>query len=88
MTFLFFYSELGEVISFNKEQFIDNTKSLLDKYKSIGLGRIEFEVKNTLKVPNAIELAYILWHFKKSDGTAIYSANTNYLLKKIMAYTK
>lgn len=46
------------------------------------MGKIDYELLRTSKASDSLERIDILWHFKKADGGIIYSAQTNYLLKK------
>ncbi len=42
---------------------------------------LKMQVANTAATSSRTGI--VLWHFKKSDATVIYSAKTNYLLKPI-----
>jgi hypothetical protein len=75
------YTESGEAVVFTEEQFTTNSQNLLQQYKSIGVGKIDYEILSESQASNSLKLIAVLWHFKKSNGEVIYSAQTNYLLK-------
>lgn len=75
------YTEAGEVVVFTEEEFTSNSTQLLEKYKSLSIGHIDFEILNKSSASNSLEFVEVMWHFKTSDRQNVYSANTNYLLK-------
>ena len=76
------YSEEGDAIVFSQDDFIANSRHLLQKYKSIGVGKINFQILEESTISQSLKLVNVMWHFQKPDGTSIYSAQTNYVVKQ------
>jgi len=77
-----FYTESGEVVVFDEKQFGLNSIELLRIYKSIGVDAIDYEIINTLDLSDALVLATTIWSFIRQDGSSIYRAKTNYVLRQ------
>lgn len=75
-----FYSETGEVVSFDKQAFNKNSQALLALYKEFAVAKVDFNIEAEQQLSQSLHLVSVNWHFKKDSGDLIYSALTRYLL--------
>lgn len=76
-----FYTDSGEMVLFEEAAFFDNSKKLIQLYKSLGVAEVGYEIISEQRLSDAFILASIRWIFRNSAGGEIYSATVRYALK-------
>ena len=77
-----FYTESGEVVSFDKSQFLDNSKAMLANYKKLGVVNLDFTIQDNSQLSNSLRLVSVQWTFTNKSYETIYTSTTRYIVKE------
>jgi hypothetical protein len=76
-----FFTDEGNSIVFDKEQFLKNTESLLNIYKKLEVSRVGYKVDSEFPLSKNLTIVSIKWMFFDNKEKGIYDCTTRYLYK-------